>query len=85
MLQLTGRAAKRLKKALTDLDSQEDTCFRLGVTQEGVKMVLDQERPGDTTVKYEDEVLVVMDPASAGRFEGRTMDFNETTEQLVFT
>jgi Fe-S cluster assembly iron-binding protein IscA len=54
------------------------------VTEEGVKMTVDQERDGDTTVKYADEVLLVIDAASAPLFEGHTMDFNETTRQLVF-
>jgi len=47
--------------------------------------VVDQERPGDSTIKYGDEVLLVIDATSAGRFEGHTMDFNEVTRQLVLT
>ncbi|MFQ5791303.1 MAG: hypothetical protein ACE5JI_12600 [Acidobacteriota bacterium] len=85
MLQLTEKAAVRLKSALLELHPDEGACFRLGVTQEGVRMVVDQERPGDTTVKYGDEVLLVIDPTSAGRFEGHTLDFDEAAKQLVFT
>lgn len=85
MLQLTDKAAVRLKSALSELHPDEGACFRLGLTEEGVKMVVDQERGGDTTVKYDDAVLLVIDAASAGRFEGHTMDFNEATKQLVFT
>ena len=85
MLQLTDKAAVRLKSALAELHPDEGACFRLGVTPEGVKMVVDQERPGDKTVKYGDDVLLVIDATSAGRFEGRTMDFNEATKQLLFT
>ena len=85
MLQITDRAAQRLKTTLSELELDENACFRLGVTQEGVKIVIDQERPGDTTVNYEGEVLLVMDPASADRFYGRTMDYDEEAAQLVFT
>jgi len=85
MLQVTDKAAARLKSALSELHPDEDACFRLGVTEEGVKLVIDQERPGDSTVKYGDEVLLVIDGTSAGRFEGHTMDFDETAKQLVFT
>jgi len=35
MLQLTDKAAVRLKSALTELDLDEGACFRLGLTQEG--------------------------------------------------
>ena len=85
MLQLTDKAAVCLKSALSELDLDEDVCFRLGLTEEGVKLAVDQERPGDTNVKYRNEVLLVIDPTSADRFEGHTMDFDEATKQLIFT
>jgi Fe-S cluster assembly iron-binding protein IscA len=85
MLQVTDRAAVRLKSALSELHPDEGACFRLGLGEEGVKLVVDQERPGDSTVKYGDEVLLVIDATSAGRFEGHTMDFDEAAKQLVFT
>ena len=85
MFQVTDKAAVRLKSALSELHPDEDACFRLSVTQEGVKIVVDQERPDDTAVKYGDEVLLVIDAKSAGRFEGHTMDFDEAAKQLVFT
>ena len=85
MLQVTDRAAARLKSALSELVLDQGACFRLGVTEEGVKLAIDQERPGDTTVKYGDDVLLVMDGTSAGRFEGHTMDFDEVAKELVFT
>ena len=85
MLQLSDEAAVRLQSALTELDLDEGACFRLGVTQEGPKIVIDQERPGDTTLTYQGQVLVVVDAGSVDRFDGHTMDFDETAEQLVFT
>jgi len=85
MLELTDKAAAWLKAALSELHSEEGVCFRLGLTEEGVKLVIDQERPGDSTVKYGDDVLLVIDATSAGRFEGHTMDFDEAAKQLVFT
>ena len=85
MLQLTERAAVRLKSALTELHPEERACFRLGLTKEGVKLVVDQERPGDERVTHDEELLLVIDASSAGHFEGHTMDFNEATRQLVLT
>ena len=85
MLQLTEKAAVRLKSALSELHPDEGACFRLGLTKEGVRIVVDQERAGDTTVKSGDDVLLVIEAALVDRFEGHTMDFDETANQLVFT
>ena len=85
MLQLTDKAAVHLQLALAELDPGEDVCFRLGITQDGPKIVIDQERPGDTPLTYQGQVLVVVDAGSVDRFDGHTMDFDETAEQLVFT
>ena len=85
MFQLTDKAAVHLKSALSELDLDEDACFRLGVIEEGVRLAVDQERPGDTAVKYGDDVLLAVDATSAGHLDGHTMDFNEAAKQLVFT
>ena len=85
MLQVTDKAAARLKSALSELHPDEGACYRLGLTEEGIKIVVDQERDGDTAIKYGDDVLLVIDVASAGRFEGHTMDFDEAAGQLVIT
>jgi Fe-S cluster assembly iron-binding protein IscA len=85
MFQLTDKAAVHLKSTLVGLDLIEAACFRMGVTEEGVKLVVDQEREGDTTIKYDDEVLVVIDAMAADRLDGHTMDLDEATEQLVVT
>jgi len=48
-------------------------------------MVRAQPRPGDTTVKVGDDVLLVVDAATAGRLDGSELDLDESTERLVFT
>ena len=85
MFVVTDNAAKMLKAALAERDTSENACLRLSEAEDGLRMVIDQQRPGDTAVEYDDKVLLVMDPTTAGRLEGRTMDFNEDTEQLVFS
>jgi Fe-S cluster assembly iron-binding protein IscA len=85
MLQLTDKAAVRLQTALSELDVDEGACYRLALTEEGMKIVIDQEREGDTAVKYGDDVLIVIDATSVGRLEGRTMDFDESARQLIVT
>ncbi len=83
MFEITDTAAQRLRKVLADVNAREEVCLRLGETQEGLRMVLDQQRPGDVAVTRDEEVLLVIDAATAGRLDGRTMDFDESTEQLV--
>lgn len=83
MVQLTDEAAVRLKSALSRVAPNEDACFRLGATEEGMKIVVDQQRAGDATVEYGGEVLIVIDAASAARCEERTIAFDEVAKKLV--
>ncbi|MBN2294616.1 MAG: hypothetical protein JXM70_19455 [Pirellulales bacterium] len=85
MLQITNKAAAHLKSALSELDFEEGACFRIGVAEEEVKLVVDQQRPGDSTIEHEHDVLVVIDPVSSDILDKFTIDFNETTKQLVFS
>jgi len=85
MFEVTGSATAELKKVLEGLDSGESTYLRLAVTQQGLGVVLDEQRPGDKAVKDGDTILLVVDEATAKRLSDRTMDFDETAEQLVFT
>ena len=85
MLQITDTVAQRLKTALSELDVDQDACFRIGATTEGVKIAVDQERPGDTTVMNEGEVLIVMDTVTSDRLYDRKMEYDKTLQQLVFT
>lgn len=83
MFQLTDRAAQRMKAALSEVENSEGVCFRLGVTEDKLRMVVDQERPGDTTVEHEGEVVLVMDSVAAGRLDNHKLDFEEDTSSLV--
>jgi Fe-S cluster assembly iron-binding protein IscA len=85
MFQITDTAATHLRNVLADFDTRDDVCLRLAETQRGLGMVLDQRRPGDRTVRHADELLLVFDATTAERLDGQTMDFNESTEQLVFS
>ena len=85
MLQITETAAKRLKSVLATLDTRNDVCLRLGETKLGLGLVLDQQRPSDLTVEDGGETLLVIDAATARRLDGRTMDFDESSQQIAFT
>jgi Fe-S cluster assembly iron-binding protein IscA len=85
MFQITDIAAKHLRNVLADFDTRDDVCLRLAETPRGLGMVLDQRRPGDRAVRHADELLLVFDANMAERLDDQTMDFNENTEQLVFS
>ena len=85
MFQLTERAAKELRRNLAEHNTPEDVCFRLGMSPEGPVLVFDEKGPEDTAVMYDHEALVVMDREVADHFDFQTMDYDETTQELVFT
>ena len=83
MLQITDRAARQLKAVLSEADCADNACFRLGVKDNRLQIVIDQERPGDTPIGFEGETLAVVDPKAASRFFNRKLDFKEQSSSLV--
>jgi Fe-S cluster assembly iron-binding protein IscA len=83
MFQITERAARQLKTALSKAEDPEGACFRVGVTNNQVKLVVDQERPGDTTIEHEGETLIVLDPAAGNVLHNRELDFDDGASGLV--
>ena len=83
MLQITDSAARTLKDALANVTEVEDPRFRMGIVEGSVKMAIDQQRAGDTTVEHEGEAIIVMDTATSDRLDGRKLDFDRDTSSLV--
>jgi Fe-S cluster assembly iron-binding protein IscA len=83
MFKITKRAARQLKTALSKAEDPEGTCFRIGVADSQVKLVVDQERPGDTTIEHEGKILVVIDPAAGNVLSNRKLDFDDGASGLV--
>lgn len=83
MFQVTERAGEQLKRIISQQNMEENACLRIGATEEGLRMIVDQERLGDKWVEHDGESLLLMDSATADRLCGRRMDYDETTEQMV--
>jgi Fe-S cluster assembly iron-binding protein IscA len=83
MFQVTDRAAQQLKTALTKAEDTESACFRIGVADNEVQLVVDQERPGDTTIEHEGKTLVVLDPTAGNLLSNRELDFDNEASGLV--
>lgn len=84
MLELTTSAAERLCAALTESSGQDDTCIRIVVAEDDVHLAIDEQREGDTTIKHEDKVLVVLDSVAANVLEDRKIDYDQEASQFVF-
>lgn len=83
MFQITDRAARQLKAALSKAEDAENACFRIGVKDNQVKLVVDQQRPGDTAIEHEGETLLVLDSAAGSLLYNRKLDFEEHVSGLV--
>ena len=83
MLQITDSAARTLKSALEKVSEVDEPRFRVGIVEGSVKMAIDQERAGDTTIQHQGEALIVMDTATSDRLHGRKIDFDHETSGLV--
>lgn len=83
MFQVTDRAAQQPKTAFSKAEGTENACFRIGVADNQVKLVVDQERPGDTTIEHEGETLVVLDPKAGNLLYNRELDFDNESSGLA--
>lgn len=84
MIQLTTRAMSHLKSSSSKLNLKEDECFRLGMTQKGVTLEVDQIRDDDAIFRHGSDPLLILDPEANDSFEGLIMDFDEDSEELTF-
>lgn len=83
MLELTDAAAVVVQGMLEGATEQEKPRLRFGVIEGELKAALDEERPGDTTIKHASNPLIVMDRVTADRLHGRKLDVDESGESLV--
>jgi len=84
MLEMTDGAAKRILTELSQGEEADDSCFRITVSEEGVTLTPDQERPGDTTFMHEEKVVLVMDCLTAELLQDYRLDYDESTSELFF-
>jgi hypothetical protein len=83
MLQITETAARTLKGILSKVTDLEHPCIRFRVTEEGVKIAVDRERPGDTTIKHNGESLIVMNTVTSDRLYDRRLDVEKGRTGLI--
>lgn len=53
------------------------------VTLRGDELTLDSKRPGDRTFEYEDRTVLVVDPKTAEKCDGRRLDYRQGKFFLV--
>ena len=84
MIQLTTRAMTHLKLSSKKLNLKQNECFRLDMTQKGIKLEVDQVRDGDAVFRHGSDALLALDPETNSNFEGLVMDFDESSKKLTF-
>lgn len=80
MLTITHAAGGYLSRMLADHAASENTAVRLVAGADGMKMALDQERPGDATFDHDGRRVLLLDEQAAQALSERTLDVQSTTE-----
>jgi hypothetical protein len=83
MLSVTQSAGRKLKALLSKTVALDEPRIRVGSSKEGVKLAVDRERPGDTTIKHDGESIIVMDTATSDRLYDFKLDVDEGTNRLI--
>jgi len=89
MITLTNPAAAKVRQLL-DAEGAADLALRVAVRPGGCsgfsyEMFFDGDfAVDDTTAEYDDDVKVVVDPASAQLLEGATLDYKDGLDQSGF-
>jgi hypothetical protein len=85
MIEATQNAANVLRQMLAQVETPESHCLRLTYGKDGPAIVPDAVRSDDITIVQDDDdqPVMVVDPPVADRLDGRTLDFNPTSSQLV--
>ena len=84
MLEITPAAANRMLTALLEVSEAGDECFRIVVTEEGAKLLQDEQQTHDVVFEHEQRVVLVMDPATAEFLKDEKIDYDEANSALVF-
>jgi Fe-S cluster assembly iron-binding protein IscA len=83
MFRITDQAAEQLKAAFSKTETPENACLRIGVVENQVQLAVDEQRDGDTTIDYQGDTLVVIDPIASNALADRELDFDANASQLV--
>lgn len=82
MLRVSDAAASILRRNIERAHHVDTPRIRLGVVGDDVKMAIDRERPGDTTVGHRGQSLIVMDTVTSQRLARRRLDVDDVTRRL---
>jgi hypothetical protein len=85
MFRATPGAVNVLKNMLAQVEAPDSHSLRLTLGQNGPAIVPDEVRPSDVAVVQDDDErpLMVTDPPIADRLDGRTLDFDSVSSQLI--
>ena len=76
MENITESAGQKLQQTLDEVNAPEDRRIRLSISEEGGRLTLDQQRPGDQVFQHDEREVLLIGPDVAERTTGRTLDFD---------
>jgi Fe-S cluster assembly iron-binding protein IscA len=85
VLEITENAGKQMAAALAEDSEGEGECFRILLTEAGVKLVRDEQQAEDVAVEHDEQVVLVMDSVTAEFLKDQKIDYDEAQSALVFT
>jgi Fe-S cluster assembly iron-binding protein IscA len=85
MLTVTDAAAEHLSGLLDQAEAPEDVAVRFVLSEEGLGLELDNERPGDATFNHETRTVLVVDEMVNALLDNRTLDVESGDEGIALT
>ena len=80
---ITQNAGEVLSRLLSERDAPADACVRLSLDQSGQSSLgIDQQNEDDHVFAHEDRSVLVVDPQTYERFNGKLLDFSDNQFQL---
>ena len=78
MLTLTEAAGAHLVEILADKNCPDDTAVRVVCKESRVSLVLDNEKPGDSTLEHEGRTVLLLDHQAAEHLGDETVNVEPT-------
>lgn len=85
MLHITQPAAQHMRTMLSRPCRHRGNAVRVMARENCLEVIRDQQRPGDVMLFDDDDVLVVVDRATASWLADCEIDYDQSIARLVFT
>ncbi|MHC5023233.1 MAG: hypothetical protein ACYTGG_04895 [Planctomycetota bacterium] len=85
MFTVTDAAAEHLSDLLEQAEAPADVAVRFVLSDEGLGLELDNEKPGDATFNHETRVVLLLDEMIVALLDNRTLDLEDDEDGAALT